>query len=118
MEPLPVSPHSDPEPKQLPSGTKLLDELLESTLAQRGRTLSDSEWQLLRQVAARSDSSDIDFLELSTRIIEAFLLQRFPKTLNDTTGVHRMSQSISQTLCGDPSSRQRLVEFLQHLRGS
>jgi hypothetical protein len=101
-----------------PTSSKLLDELLESTLSQRGKSLSDDEWELLRSVLIKSDLSQVEFLEASTRVIEAFLFKRFPKTLANQNNLRRMSENIAQTLSGDPTSRQRLVEFLQHLRAS
>lgn len=99
-----------------PIGSKLLYELLESTLSQRGRSLSSKEWELLREVTKESDDRRAEFHECMTRIIEAFLFQRFPKTLSNQTNLRRMSENIAKTLCGDPTSRQRLGEFLEHLR--
>ena len=120
MEPLLPTP-SDSNPNhqdQEPASSKLLDELLESTLSQRGKSLSGEEWELLRNVTIESDKSQIEFTESTTRIIEAFLFKRFPKTLANQKNLRRMSEGIAQTLCGDPTSRQRLAEFLQHLRAT
>ncbi len=106
--------HQDQEP----ASSKLIDELLESTLSQRGKSLSGDEWELLHNVTIKSDESQMEFAESTTRIIEAFLYKRFPKTLANQKNLRRMSESIAQTLCGDPTSRQRVVEFLQHLRAA
>ena len=118
MEPQRSTPSDSNAQDQEPASSTLLDELLESTLSQRGKTLSREEWELLRSVTIKSDENQVEFTESTTRIIEAFLHTRFPKTLANQKNLRRMSESIAQTLCGDPTSRQRLVEFLQHLRAA
>ncbi|MDZ4850392.1 MAG: hypothetical protein SGI77_13990 [Pirellulaceae bacterium] len=102
--------------EEAPSRSKLLDELLESTLSQRGKSLLGEEWELLREIANKADQDGVNFVEIATQIIEAFLFQRFPKTLSNQASLHRMSENIAQTLCEDPTSKQRLTEFVQHLR--
>jgi hypothetical protein len=99
------------------AGSKIWNQLLESTLVQRARSLSTVEWSLLCEVARKFDGGQSTLEEFVVELVETFLSNRFPATVSTAEYLKQMSRSIGQTLCSDPLSRQRLVDFHQHLRG-
>jgi len=99
------------------ASSKVLSELLEATLSQRQRSLSEQEWSTLRGVVATFESNSTAFEDLVVALVEAFLRHRLSATVNSTDSLKQMSSSIARTLCGDPTSRQRLMVFQQQLSG-
>ena len=99
------------------ANSKIWNQLLESTLVQRARSLSKVEWSQLFEVAREFDGGQSTLEEFVIEMVETFLSIRFPATVTTSAYLKQMSRSIGQTLCSDPLSRQRLVDFHQHLRG-
>jgi len=99
------------------ASSKVLSELLEATLSQRQRSLSEQEWSTLKGVVASFESNSTAFEDLVVALVEAFLRHRLSETVNSIASLKQMSKSIAQTLCSDPSSRQRLMVFQQQLIG-
>lgn len=99
------------------TSSKVLSELLEATLSQRQRSLSDQEWGMLRSIVAAFESSSNAFEDLVEALVEAFLKHRLSATVNSADAFKLMSKSIARTLCSDPTSRQRLMVFQQQLSG-
>ena len=99
------------------TSSKLLSQLLESTLSQKKTALSEQEWTSLRKIVSGSKSTPMPFEELVVAMVEAFLLNRLGPTFKTTDELHSMSETIARTLCSDPSSRQRMVEFQEQLNG-
>ncbi len=99
------------------TSSKVLSELLEATLSQRQRSLSEQEWDGLRSIVAQFESSPTEFEDLVVALVEAFLLNRLSATVKSVDSLKQMSRSIARTLCSDPTSRQRLMVFQQQLSG-
>jgi len=95
--------------------SKLLSELLELTLSERKRSLTEEEWNGLREVVKRFESSPTAFEDLIVAMVQAFLTSRLSTNVKSSDALHRMSASIARALCGDPNSRQRLMVFQQQL---
>ncbi len=92
-------------------------ELLESTLKNRDRSLTSSEWSRLGEVARQYAGGDA-FENFVVELVETLLRMRFPAFAQTKSDVCAMSRRIGQTLCSDPSSRQRLAEFHRQLCGN
>ena len=99
------------------TSSKLLSQLLESTLLQKKRALSEKEWISLREIVNGSKSPPMSFEELVIAMVEAFLLNRLGPTFKTGDALHSISKTIARTLCSDPASRQRMVEFQEQLNG-
>lgn len=99
------------------ANSKIWNQLLESTLVQRARSLSQYEWSKLCEVAKEFDGGQSTLEEFVIALVGTFLSIRFPATVTTGQYLQQMSRSIGQTLCSDPLSRQRLVDFHQHLCG-
>lgn len=97
-----------------PSEEKLF-RIIETTLADGKRELSDAEWGRLRIALGKMDF-DSDFGQFVAAMVHAFLAERFSNLRSDPDGLERMSQRIANTLCSDPYARKRLQEFQQYLR--
>lgn len=95
----------------------LLDQLLESSFSQKKRALSEQEWSDLREIVKRAESKPMPFEELVVALVESLLLNRLTTTIKTKDALHSMSNTIARTLCSDPTSRQRLVEFQKQLSG-
>lgn len=100
------------------SSEQALRSWLEATLTEHKIGLSESEWHVLREVAAGCLSESSAMGECVEQLVEAFLNLRFPAIREDDGTRQRMSARIAQTLCSDPTARQRLVEFRQILQQS
>ena len=98
------------------TSSSLLDQLLESSFSQKKRALSEQEWSNLREIV-KAESNTMPFEELVVALVESFLLNRLTTTIKTKDALHSMSQSIARTLCSDPTSRQRIVEFQKQLNG-
>ena len=96
------------------TSSSLLDQLLQSSFSQKKRTLSEEEWSALREIVKGAESKPMPFEELVVALVESFFLKRFIKTKE---ALHSMSKTIARTLCSDPTSRLRLVEFQKQLNG-
>lgn len=99
------------------ASSKVLSELLEATLSQRQRSLSEQEWDGLRTIVSQFERSPTEFEDLVVALVEAFLLNRLSATIKSVDSLKQMSRSIARTLCSDPASRQRLMVFQQQLSG-
>lgn len=97
--------------------SKVLSDLLESTLSQRQRALSEQEWSTLRTIASTHESSPTSFEDMVVAMVEAFLRHRLSATVGSADSLKQMSRSVARTLCSDPTSRQRLMVFQQQLSG-
>ena len=80
--------------------------------------LSEQEWRRLSQVASHCQNSAATFEEFVVALVREFLLNRFPTKSLQQNVLEQMSLRIGQTLCGDPFSKQRLMDLRQNLRGS
>lgn len=99
------------------TSSSLLDQLLESSFSQKKRALSEQEWSTLREIVKGAESKPMSFEELVVALIESFLLNRLTTTVKTKDALHSMSKTIARTLCSDPMSRQRLLEFQKQLNG-
>ncbi len=99
------------------TSSKLLSQLLESTLSQKKRALSEQEWISLREVVTGSKNGPMPFEELVVAMVKAFLINRLGPTFRTGDALHSMCTTIARTLCSDPASRQRMVEFQEQLNG-
>ena len=99
------------------TSSSLLDQLLESSFSQKKRVLSEQEWSNLREIVKGAESKPMPFEELVVALVESFLLNRLTTTIKTKDALHSMSRTIARTLCSDPTSRQRLVEFQKQLIG-
>jgi hypothetical protein len=97
------------------ASSKVLSELLEATLSQRERSLSDHEWASLKSIVRQFEKSPLAFEDLVVALVEAFLRNRLSATVKSLDSITNMSRSIARTLCSDPVSRQRLMVFQQQL---
>lgn len=95
-----------------PSSAHALREWIESALADKKVGLSEQEWQILHSAASHSSGQLVDF---AVAIVDSLLGLRFPTLQQDETLRRKMTERIAQTLCSDPTSRQRLIEFQQNL---
>ncbi len=98
--------------------TDVWNELLESTLANRERSLSSAEWERLSEIARQYNGQSDAFEEFVIAIVESLLYNRFPTLVRATNDIRAMSRRIGQTLCSDPHSRSKLVEFQRQLCGN
>jgi len=99
------------------ASSKVLSELLEATLSQGERSLSDHEWASLKSIVRQFEKSPLAFEDLVVALVEAFLRNRLSTTVKSLDSITNMSRSIGRTLCSDPVSRQRLMVFQQQLIG-
>ena len=97
------------------TASNLLSQLLEGSLSQRKRTLSDEEWSCLREVVRRPAGTESTFEEMVTGLVEAFLKVRLANNFKNQESLTILCATIARTLCSDPTARQRLLEFQQHL---
>ena len=89
---------------------------LEATLTEHKPGLSDSEWRVMRTVVANCATQALG--ECAEQLVDSFLTLRFPSVTERDGARQRMSARIAQTLCSDPTARQRLSEFQQLLQQS
>jgi len=92
-----------------------LTPVLEATLAQGKRPVSPEEWQRMRQVAMRCQELGNSFQEFVIELVGEFLRGRMPPDVLGVSSLNRMSQVIGGTLCSDPASKKRLLEFQRQL---
>lgn len=87
---------------------------------QRSALLKDSLWSSVklrgqfRAAAYDCSESDVPLAEFATRLVDIYLREQFAASLA-AASVERMSRTIGQTLCGDPTSRQRLIDLQRQL---
>lgn len=93
-----------------------LRQWLEATLTEHKPGLSEKEWQVMRAVVANCATQALG--ECVEQLVDSFLTLRFPTIGTDDGARQRMSARIAQTLCSDPTARQRLSEFQQLLQQS
>ena len=99
------------------TNSNLLDQLLESSFSQKKRVMSEQEWSTLREIVKGAESKPMPFEELVVLLVESFLLNRLTTTIKTKDELHSMSKTIARTLCSDPTSRKRLLEFQKQLNG-
>jgi len=104
------------------SSPDLLREVLEATLSRGAREMSAGEMsaeecQQLQAVARLHQSSQLDMSEVAELLVTALLATRFPP-LASPEASRQMCQRIAASLCGDPTSMQRLKVFWNQLRQS
>ncbi len=95
----------------------LLSQVLQETLARGGTGLKAAEWEAFRQIAKSPDNRDRSINEVSLLLVECFLTTRFPK-MTGQRSLEPMCQRISESLCGDPVSMQRMKTFWGQLQES
>ena len=116
----PVPGQANPIEKEVPheeNASSLLSQLIEGSLSQRKRTLSDEEWACLREVVRRPVGTELTFEEMAIGLVKAFLKVRLANNFKDQESLAVLCATIARTLCSDPTARQRLIEFQQHLSG-
>jgi hypothetical protein len=99
------------------SSPDLLREVLEATLARGAGEMSAEECQQLQAVARMHRSSQLDMSEVAELLVAALLATRFPPLASPEAN-RQMCQRIAASLCGDPTSMQRLKVFWNQLRQS
>jgi hypothetical protein len=99
------------------SSPDLLREVLEATLSRGAGEMSAEECQQLQAVARMHLSSQLDMSEVAELLVTALLATRFPP-LASPEASRQMCQRIAASLCGDPTSMQRLKVFWNQLRQS
>ena len=101
------------------SSPDLLRHVLEETLARGEQGMTLDEWRAIQMIARTHIHSKHELpLEHITQIlVEGLLSTRFPE-LADSENRKRMSQTISASLCTDPTSRERIKVFWKQLRES
>jgi hypothetical protein len=99
------------------SSPDLLREVLEATLARGAGEMSTEECQQLQSIARAQLSKELDMAEVAVLLVEALLAKRFPP-LASPEASRQMCQRIAASLCGDPTSMQRLKVFWSQLRQS
>lgn len=97
------------------TSSELLQKMLEATLMQDQSQLSAEEWSSLRATAIEAHATDLGLTEFVEALVENLLTLRFAKLKQDEINTQRLCHQIAVTLSGDPYTRQRLVEFQQHL---
>ena len=101
------------------SSPDLLRHVLEETLARGEQGMTQDEWRAV-QVIARAhvhSKHELPLEHITQILVEALLTTRFPD-LAEADRRKRMSQTISATLCMDPTSRERITTFWKQLRES
>lgn len=99
------------------SSPDLLRHVLEETLARGAGEMSSEELAALRDVAQALAGSHMDMSLIAEKLVAALLSKRFPDLANPDA--HRqMSRRIAASLCGDPTSMQRLKTLWNQLRQS
>ncbi len=103
------------------SSPDLLRHVLEATLARGPGDMSSEELQNLQAVARdglRADSTgQLDMVQIAERLVASLLSTRFPDLANVEAN-RQMCQRIAASLCGDPTSMQRLKTLWNQLRHS
>ena len=95
----------------------LLRHVLEATLARGAGELTSEELQGLQAIAREHGASTLDMAQITELLVASLLSSRFPDLAHPAA--HRlMSQRIAASLCGDPTSMQRLKTFWNQLRQS
>lgn len=90
---------------------------------QRSALLKGNLWSSIklrgqfRAAAFDCSDADVPLSEFATRLVDIYLREQFATSLA-TASVERMSHTIGETLCGDPTSRQRLIELQRQLTES
>lgn len=99
------------------SSPDLLRHVLEATLSRGAGELTPGELEALQAIARQQGTAAVDMAEITEQLVASLLAARFPDLAPPET--HRlMSQRIAASLCGDPTSMQRLKIFWNQLRQS
>lgn len=99
------------------SSPDLLRHVLEATLARGAGEMTPEELQNLQAIAREHETAQVDMAEIAQRLVASLLSSRFPDLAKPED--HRlMSARIAASLCGDPTSMQRLKTFWNQLRQS
>ncbi len=103
------------------SSPDLLRHVLEATLARGTGDMTPEELQNLQAVAReilREDSTDpLDMIQITERLVASLLSTRF-RDLAEAEANRQMCQRIAASLCGDPTSMQRLKTLWNQLQQS
>lgn len=89
--------------------------LVASAFSKGKRSLSDAEWILLQTIARKNQSENLGFQAFVAGMVVGLLSLRLPNGFESHHSLDKMANTISQTLCADPVSKQRLLEFQQQL---
>ena len=110
----PTGPSSDAVRKSSPD---LLRHVLEATLARDNAEISAAELEQLRDIARQHQTASLDMAQIAERLVASLLSSRFPDLAS--ADAHRlMCSQIASSLCGDPTSMQRLKTLWNQLRQS
>ncbi len=99
------------------SSTDLLRHVLEATLAKGEAGMTHEEWESILEIARTNQGADLPMDRVTELLVDALLATRFPD-LAKKEARRQMCQHISSSLCGDPTSMQRLKAFWNQLRES
>ncbi len=97
------------------SSPDLMRHVLEATLARGSSAMTAEEWAKLRELARNHMSADLEMSQVAHKLVAALLAIRFPD-LGSPDDSRLMCHSIAASLCGDPTSMQRLKLFWNQLR--
>ncbi len=99
----------------------LLRHVLEATLARGAGEMTAEELQelqnLARNILQDSSAERLDMAHIAERLVSCLLSTRFPD-LGNATANRQMCQRIAASLCGDPTSMQRLKTLWNQLQRS
>jgi hypothetical protein len=99
----------------------LLRHVLEATLARGTGEMTAEELQSLQAIARsilQADSTEqLDMALIAERLVACLLTTRFPD-LGSAEANRQMCQRIATSLCGDPTSMQRLKTLWNQLQQS
>ncbi len=114
-----ASPESDGESNasasSSPEESSALDSVLEATMSQGRGMLKPEEWDRLREIVLAAQRASEPMDQWSCSLVHALLEMRLPQSVSKTKSLDHMSRMISATLCGDPASKQRLIELQTQL---
>ena len=97
------------------SSPDLLRHVMEATLASGEPGMTAEEWQAIRSIADDPQNSSLGMDCVAELLVTALLSTRFPDLAAQETS-QLMCQRIAASLCGDPTSMQRLKTFWNQLR--
>lgn len=99
------------------SSPDLMRHVLEATLSRGAGEMTPEELEALQAIARQHGTAAVDMAEITEQLVASLLASRFPDLAQPEA--HRlMSQRIAASLCGDPTSMQRLKTFWNQLRQS
>ena len=99
------------------SSPDLMRHVLDATLARGAGELTPEELQGLQEIAREKSSAQLDMAQIAERLVASLLSTRFPDLATPEAN-RLMCERIAASLCGDPTSMQRLKTLWNQLRQS